>query len=71
MNAHRANVILERDGTLTLKDLPFQAGDVVEVIVLETPALNAKKDSVSLRGKILRYDDPTEPVAVQDWDVAA
>ena len=22
-----------------------------------------------LRGKVVRYDDPTEPVALEDWEV--
>lgn len=25
----------------------------------------------SLKGSVLRYDDPTEPVAVEDWEVLA
>jgi antitoxin (DNA-binding transcriptional repressor) of toxin-antitoxin stability system len=24
----------------------------------------------ALRGSVLRYDDPTEPVGVEDWDAA-
>jgi len=32
-----------------------------EKVVLENGLL--------MRGKILRYDDPTEPVAQDDWDV--
>ncbi|WP_442936790.1 hypothetical protein [Nostoc sp.] len=36
MNAHKIEVILTEDGTLTLRGLPFHAGDAVEVIILET-----------------------------------
>jgi hypothetical protein len=35
MNAHKIETILSEDGTLTLKGLPFHAGDAVEVIILE------------------------------------
>jgi hypothetical protein len=36
MNAHKIEVVLTEDGTLTLQGLPFHAGDAVEVIILET-----------------------------------
>jgi hypothetical protein len=35
MNAHKIETVLPEDGTLTLEALPFHAGDVVEVIILE------------------------------------
>ena len=35
MNAHRIETVLNEDGTLTLRGLPFHAGDAVEVIILE------------------------------------
>ncbi len=35
MNAHRIETRLNENGTLLLRDLPFQAGAAVEVIVLE------------------------------------
>ncbi len=34
MQAHRVEATIEQDGTLTLENLPFHAGEVVEVIVL-------------------------------------
>ncbi len=38
MNAHRVETKLLQDGQLTLSDLPFQAGEAVEVIILGHPA---------------------------------
>lgn len=35
MNAHKIKVVLTEDGTLTLRGLPFHAGDAVEVMGLE------------------------------------
>ncbi len=35
MNAHKISVTLTENGEVTLKGLPFQAGETVEVIVLE------------------------------------
>ncbi len=35
MNAHKVSVTLKADGEMTLSGLPFQAGETVEVIMLE------------------------------------
>jgi hypothetical protein len=77
MNAHKVEAVLASDGTLTLRGLPFHAGDAVEVIILETKTQQQTVASPSqpeanlypLRGKVVRYDDPTEPVALSDWEV--
>lgn len=71
MNAHRIETTVNPDGTLLLKDLPFQPGDQVEVIIIEsTPALPpAGENRYPLRGKPLHYDAPFEPVAEAEWDL--
>jgi len=65
--AHRIEVVLREDGKLSLDNLPFRAGQVIEVILLPTirPTLAAGS---SLRGTVLHYDRPTEPVADAEWD---
>jgi len=68
MNAYRIETVVNQDGTLTLKDLPFPVGESVEVIILERSQKSGRKDHYPLRGKPLRYDDPTSPVAQEDWD---
>ena len=70
MHAHRVETNLEQDGVLTLRDLPFHAGEAVEVIILPQKAqsLPEHQHSYSLRGTPIRYDNPTEPVAQDDWD---
>ncbi len=66
--AHRMEVVLQEDGKLSLDNLPFRAGQAVEVIVL--PAAQPVAPSCHpLRGMVLRYDQPTDPVAETDWDV--
>ena len=63
---HRLKATLAEDGKLSLSELPFRAGQVVEVIVMPVPQpVSAMR---SLRGAILRYALPTEPVAEADWD---
>ncbi len=77
MNAHKVEAVLTKNGTLMLQGLPFQAGDAVEVIILEaktpqqnmTPSSQPEKNLYPIRGKVVRYDDPTEPVALEDWEV--
>ncbi|MBO1047296.1 MAG: hypothetical protein HEQ10_05880 [Dolichospermum sp. DEX182a] len=76
MNAHKIETSLTEDGTLVLKGLPFHAGDVVEVIILQPQTAQHQIKSLEtqntnlypLRGKVIRYDDPTEPVALEDWE---
>jgi hypothetical protein len=68
MNAVRVEVILEQDGTLTLKDLPFRAGEKIEVILLPTnPAVNSN-DPYPLREEPVLYVDPNEPVETEEWN---
>ena len=76
MNAHKIETSLTEDGTLVLKGLPFHAGDVVEVIILQPQTAQHQIKSLEtqntnlypLRGKVIRYDDPTEPVALEYWE---
>jgi len=63
--AHRLEATLSVDGKLSLDRLPFRAGQAVEVIVL--PVSDVVPDQ-SLRGMVVRFDRPTEPVAEADWD---
>ena len=66
--AHRIETTLRQDGTLTLEHLPFRAGQVVEVIILAQPSSPGPDTPYPLRGTPIRYDRPTEPVAVEDWE---
>jgi hypothetical protein len=64
--AHRIEVVLAEDGKLSLEHLPFRAGQAVEVIIL--PAAHTPSPSQALTGTVLRYDEPTAPVAEGDWE---
>lgn len=64
--AHRTEVVLAEDGKLSLERLPFRAGQAVEVIVL--PLAGPDPTAPSLRGAVICYDRPTEPIAEADWD---
>ncbi len=72
MQTHTIEVILQEDGRLALTDLPFRAGDRVEVVVRETskPADHVECDRYPLRGTVVRYDRPFDPaVPEEDWEV--
>jgi hypothetical protein len=69
MQAYRIETRVEKDGSLTLQGMPFQAGDEVEVIVLARARSLQHGDRYPLRGQPIRYEDPTEPVAESDWEI--
>jgi hypothetical protein len=68
MVAHRIETVVEANGTIVLKELPFQEGEAVEVIVLERKSKSETDNPYPLRGMAYTYIYPTEPVAVDDWD---
>ena len=66
--------IVTKDGQLILDGLPFQTGDVVEIIIRGQPNPSTTPDSQTaypLQGtQPYRYDDPFEPaVSINDWEV--
>ena len=75
LQAHRVEATLTKDGLLVLDHLPFRAGETVEVIVLTNPAAqpveapNPSEDRYPLRGTVIKYQNPFEPVAEADWEV--
>ncbi|HIK05817.1 MAG TPA: hypothetical protein IGS40_14075 [Trichormus sp. M33_DOE_039] len=71
MKAHRIETTLSEDGTLVLENLPFQSGETVEIIILESQTHSAKVKPYPLLSKqVYRYDDPFEPaVPLEDWEV--
>lgn len=70
MSTHHVETKLTEDGKLTLNDLPFRAGDSVEVIVMPRPTKASAIGATPypLRGKPIQYIEPTEPVADEDWE---
>jgi hypothetical protein len=69
MEAYRIEKKIAANGILNLEALPFREGELVEVIVLRREERKRKSASLSLRGKVIEYIAPTEPVAQDDWEV--
>ena len=68
MPTYRVKTIVPDDGRLILSNLPFHAGEAVEVIVLTRSGTIPRKNPYPLRGTPITYIDPTKPVAEADWD---
>ena len=69
MQAIRIEKSITQEGTLVLNELPFHVGEEVEIIVLPRKKEQKNQDRYPLRGKPLRYDEPFEPVAEDDWKI--
>jgi len=69
MDTFRLDTKLTKDGTLTLKHIPFHAGDSVEVIIIAQKAASDAQSGYPLRGQVIQYERPTEPVSLEDWEV--
>jgi hypothetical protein len=71
LQAHRVETTVGIDGRLVLENVPFPAGESVEVIVLPHPAAPSPTPAYPLRGKPIVYHDydPFGPaVPEEDWD---
>jgi hypothetical protein len=68
VQAYRFATTLTQEGSLTLTNIPFQKGEAIEVILLRDPTMSARRQPSSLQGMVLAYQDPTEPVAQEDWE---
>lgn len=69
MQMYRVETITSNDGTLVLKSLPFRAGDKVEVIVCNLERDRKHNERYPLRGKPIRYVDPFDGVAEDEWEL--
>jgi hypothetical protein len=64
MQTFHAETVVEKDGKLHLDHVPFSEGEAVHVFVSSAKP-NAQ---ASLRGSVLKYEQPLAPVAVEDWE---
>ena len=67
MQTYRVEATVSDDGTLTIKGLPFRAGDKVEVIVRSCEREAEHSWRYPLRGSPIRYVDPFGRVAEEAW----
>ena len=68
MDTVRVEITVANDGTIILKDLPFHAGDQVEVTIRNQTPPEKSGDLYPLRGKPVHYKNPFDSVAEEDWE---
>jgi hypothetical protein len=77
---HETTAVIGPDGSIHIADLPFGTGERVRVVVVpdaSSPRRHTAEEIEqsrairrSLRGSVLRYDDPFSPaVPIEDWEV--
>jgi hypothetical protein len=69
METYRVVKRVASGGKLSLNDLPFRAGDSVEVVVRGQKRGPSTSDRYPLRGKPVRYLLPFESVDKNQWEV--
>jgi len=68
VEAHWRETTVGEHGELVLEGLPFEPGQSVDVLVVSKTARSTAAGSRSLRGSVLEFHEPLEPVASNDWD---
>jgi hypothetical protein len=72
MSVHVAEATVDPAGRVVLDHLPFQPGEKVDVVIRSHDIRShdgASQAPVDLRGSVLRYEKPFDPVAEEDWEL--
>ena len=68
VEGHWTEATVGQHGELVLDNLPFEPGQPVEVLIRSKAPSPPLGRNGSLRGSVLEYHDPFEPVGGEDWD---
>lgn len=68
MEAYRTNAVVHDDGTVLIENLPFEKGQRLEVILLEQPRASDDASKRTLHGEPVKYANPFDSVAEDDWE---
>ena len=63
----RTKTLITKSGKLSIKGLPFRAGDAVEVTVRRGKK-SARVAKYPLRGKVIVYREPFKSIEATDWE---
>ncbi|MBI4027740.1 MAG: hypothetical protein HY360_22330 [Verrucomicrobia bacterium] len=69
VKTYYGETVVSENGKLTLDHLPFSQGESVRIVVAQTKGPSGKRDA--LRGTVLKYERPFDPVALDDWEATA
>ena len=70
MLAHRSESVVQADGSLIVKNVPFHTGEIVEVILLPRVIPSNNNDCYPLRGTKVEYLAPFESAIQDEWEAA-
>lgn len=68
MQVYTYELTVGKHGTLTLKNLPLPVGEKIDVIIIPRASRQAEDKRYPFWGKPITYLNPTEPVALEDWE---
>jgi hypothetical protein len=74
MQSMKATVRVRRhldSETIYLPEAIALLGKDVEIVVRELDEAAEPADQFPLRGSVIKYEDPVEPVAEEDWEATA
>lgn len=66
MNAYKIETTINEQGQLVLTNLPFLAGETVEVIILERSVFHSESNLYPLQGTVQKYDRPFDPAILPE-----
>jgi hypothetical protein len=69
MQTYWMETVISPDRVLTVRGVPFRAGEKVQVIIISHTRESEKKGRYPLRGKAIRYAAPFDTVAENEWQV--
>ncbi|PYV05263.1 MAG: hypothetical protein DMG10_05430 [Acidobacteria bacterium] len=80
INAHETEGVVDANASVHVSELPFATGDRVRILVLGNadPKLwrhtadeidRSKQIRQGLKGTVIQYDRPDEPVGIEDWEM--
>lgn len=67
MLTYRIETIVSQNRILTIRGVPFRPGEKVEVIILSHARRWGGEKRYPLRGKPIRYAQPFDSVAENEW----
>lgn len=68
MEVYSYELTVEEQGTVKLDNLPFAEGAKIDVIIIPRTNSIENDNPYPLKGLPITYIDPTEPVALEDWE---
>lgn len=70
MKSYRTAAVVDDEREIHLRGVPFHPGEEVEVVLQTRQSERGSETGYPLRGLPVRYEEPFEPVAAEEWEAA-